>query len=301
MPKDLSPLGKFKIKLKLLHDKLARRLPKFRKVAELLLIAACVPILMLVFTMFSAKAPEYHDMYLRATVGSKVYKIMADLRGGGGTGFQIKAPSGTSYIMTNSHVCQYIEDNDSADNKQTVLVVGDDGEYVKRRIVAISDKTDLCLVEGMPGVEGMSLGHEPDIGEHMVIVGHPHLKPVTLSAGDVIGTEDVQIMDFIIKVKDNPFVEMLVPTNPDGKCDMPKNQIKAIPIPKELGGGEIDVCLTNTMGAYMTAITIYPGNSGSPMVDFFGKVCGVAFAADGSDNYGYAVSFDDLQTFLAKY
>jgi hypothetical protein len=283
--------------VKSLLGKLKLMLPSIKR---FLLIGGCSALATATLMLLTAKTPELHNSYIRQHVGEKVYMIKADLMGGGGTGFALKAPSGTSYIVTNSHVCDYIEEKDDADIKQTVLVMDDYGNYMRRRIVAISDKSDLCLIEDLPGVEGLSLGRTPDVGDSLMVVGHPHLRPITLSAGEMIGVEDVTILDYIMSVKDNPFIAMLLPVK-DGKCDMPKNKIETIPIPSEVGGGEIQICLTVTKGAYDTSIVIYPGNSGSPMVDFWGRVTGVAFAGNEDDHYGVMVSLSDLKDFVARY
>jgi S1-C subfamily serine protease len=252
-----------------------------------------------------ARMPEIHSAYLRQVVGSRVYKVQYVKEGGGGTGFQVRAPSGQDYVVTNSHVCNAINQISQKLEPSavgSVLLVDDEGNSMRRRIIAISDRTDLCLIEGVPGVRGLSLGNEPALGDTATVVGHPHLRPITLSGGEIIGTEDVKILDYIMST-DNPMVAILIGNemNPDGKCDMPKQETEDIQLPEEVGGGTVKVCLDVTYGAYMTSIVIYPGNSGSPMVDYMGRVVGVAFAGDNSDNYGEVVSFTDLKTFLARY
>jgi S1-C subfamily serine protease len=287
---------KMRLKISSLQRKLKHQ-PQLKSAMNVVTSTLCIGLLM--FT--AARLPQTHTLFLRYTVGSKVYKIQAELRGGGGTGFQVKAPSGTNYVMTNSHVCQAVEAYDAPENKGTALLVDDYGNWVRRRIVAVSDQSDLCLIEGAPGVEGLSLGSEPGLGETMTVVGHPHLKPITLSSGDITGREDVTMLDYVMSVDNNPAIAAMVKTNPDGKCNMPKNQIDIIPIPSEYGGGTVKTCSIVTAGAYSTSIVIYPGNSGSPMVDWYGNVVGVAFAADSSDNYGVVVSLDDIQNFISRY
>lgn len=261
--------------------------------------ALCLVLGIAALLTVAARTPQMHDLYLRHKVGDKVYKVQAELRGGGGTGFQVRAPSGVDYVMTNSHVCNAVNQYDAPENKGTALLVDDDGNSIRRRIVAISDETDLCLIEGAPGVSGLSLGNEPGKGETMTVVGHPHLIPITLSSGDVLGKTDVKVIDHVAAIIDNPFLAMQVQVNP--KCDLPKNEIIEIAIPEEIGGGKAQLCADVTYGAYMTSIVIYPGNSGSPMVDYWGRVVGVAFASNQSDNFGQVVSLSDIKDFLAHY
>lgn len=239
------------------------------------------------------KAPEIHGIYLRETVGAKSYKIQGRLNGGGGTGFAMKAASGQTYIVTNSHVCEGALSQ--SEDKTSLLVVKDDGTSIRRRIIENSDFTDLCLLEGLPGVEGLSLGSEPILGETSYIVGHPRLRPLSVSKGEIVGRQDVEILDYILP--GNPLIDMMAPHMvKDLKCDLPKNQL--VELDTEIG--HVRICLNVTKSSYMSTILIFPGNSGSPMVDMWGRVQGVAFASDGT-SWGYVVSLADLTKFLSRY
>lgn len=287
------PPMKRSVLLKLKLQAFLAKLPSGKKIKDITANVLALLMLMGSLGYIATRAPEFHSAILRAKVGSKVYLIKGTKDGGGGTGFELKAPSGVSYIMTNSHVCDHVKEA-SAD-KNSVLVGNDDGEYMSRKIISISDTTDLCLIEGLPGVEGLEIGSEPEVGQTLTVVGHPHLRPLTLSSGEMIGSEDVNILDYVEPT--NSLLDLFLPIKADGKCDKPKNEMKSFPGPD---GMVIKACFVVTKDAHMTAITIFPGNSGSPVVDFWGKVAGVAFAA-GSDNYGEIISLHDLTDFIARY
>ena len=242
---------------------------------------------LLLLTTLILKGPELHKSTLRAYVGSRVYTVRGSYDGrGGGTGFAIKAPSGTTYTLTNDHVCAVSKDG------QNVFVHDDSGEGITRKIIARSVYTDLCLVEGMPGVEGLSVaGSEPEIGDVLRVVGHPKLMPLTLSTGDFIGRQTVLVALGIVS-------ETL-------PCDQPKNEkISLLQVIFGVNPGpDYDgpmLCLEKIKAAYLTNVVIQGGNSGSPVVDFFGNVVGVAFAGD-QLGWGIMVSHYDLTKFLALY
>jgi S1-C subfamily serine protease len=232
--------------------------------------------------LISLKMPQVHNVYLREAVAPKVYYIVKE-EGGGGSGFQIKGKSGKSYLMTNDHVCE------GTTKDGQVMVKLEDGRLIPRRILEHSRYTDLCIIEGMPGVEGLSLGQQPAMGETLYAVGHPALRPMTVNQGEFEGLEDVRIEDHEIREGE--------PEN----CSLPKQRIEevdsyvwGIPV------GKVKLCIDFTRAAYVTNIVIYPGNSGSPVVDWTGRVVGVAFASDHT-NWARVINLDDLKNFLDLY
>src|SRR5271157_4158594 len=127
-------------------------------------------------TAFIAYGSTFHRQWLRNKVASKVFEIRGGIEhsSGGATGFAIKGLSGMSYIITNAHVCEEVLRETKSQN---LLFVKKDGHLLKRRVLEIFDTTDLCLIEGWPGVEGLSVGKDLDIGSVVYEVGHPHLMP----------------------------------------------------------------------------------------------------------------------------
>lgn len=270
---------------------------KSSKIKKTILKLTAIKLATMLAVLFAIKSPELHSLYIRSKVGSKVYIIRAkEGQGGGGTGFSIEAPSGNSYVVTNAHVCEYVL---SQTDTPGHVVVESHGSSIKRRVIEISDKSDLCLIEGLPGVSGLSLGSEPSLGETLTVVGHPNLRPLSLSKGEMVGKTDVSTMNFAYP-SGNAFIDSWLGAK-DGKCDLPKNEIRELEI-RDLAGNviKLKVCLTTITNAYSSTVVIFPGNSGSPTVDFLGNVVGVAFAADHT-NWAAIVSIRDLLRFLNKY
>jgi len=256
-----------------------------------------VTAIVLVFLCLSIESPEIYGKYLRNKVGEKTYMIKGHpTKGGGGTGFAVQAPSGVSYIVTNSHVCEGVKGMTA--DKNSVYVVNNEGAML-RKIIVISDESDLCLIEGLPDVDGLKVsGSEPGLGEFVTVVGHPHLRPLSISRSEIVGVQDVEILGYFMK--SGNAVQDLLTQAEDGKCDMPKNKIIEADVESFIGPMHLKICLIITKAAYMSTAVIYPGNSGSPVVNWVGRVIGVAFASD-STNWAYIVSLNDLNDFLRRY
>lgn len=263
-------------------------------IAEVALIMTVI----LVMLYATVRAPEMHGQWLRQSVGSRVYTIKDNPRSGGGTGFAIRAPSGQTYILTNDHVCEVSTD------KQTVLVQNESGLSMRRRILARADFTDLCLIEGIPGVKGLTLGSAPMIGQIVAAIGHPALMPITLSRGEIITEADTILLQGPISYITPEGKEEQIPEARGGvtpeQCSQPKNrQVKDV---LDYGFFQIPVklCIIVIENSYRTNMLVQGGNSGSPIVNFWGNVVGVVFAMDRA-GWGIDVSHSDVVKFLENY
>jgi|GEM_PF-2349911 len=258
-----------------------------RKALSLALDGAALVMILGACGYLVVRAPEMHRQWLRHSVGERVYMIKGKMDGGGGTGFAFKAKSGVTYTVTNAHVCEGALTQ--SEDKTSLLVVKGNGIAIPRKILEISDSTDLCILEGMPGVDGLETGSAPGAGQQLNAIGHPLLRPLTVSQGDVIAKQDMSIPDYIIQSQEQ-----------EAACNKPKNEIKDLDL--EFFGQPIHlrVCFTTIKGVYQTTARVLPGNSGSPVVDWKGDVVAVVFAMDQA-GWGYFVSNEDLKTFLSKY
>lgn len=236
-------------------------------------------------TYVSLNANEWHKKYLRYKVGQNVVRIIKlDEKGellGGGTGFAVVAPSGNTYLVTNAHVCEV---KDEAGN---VMVQLANGNRMPRRVIQVAQKADLCLLEGIPGYDGLEVGSPLKAGDWVAVVGHPQLMDLVISSGNMVAQENLPLLKGIIgwSMKEED-------------CNAPNDEIKKV----DTIFGELNLCLTN-FDSYKTTVVTLPGNSGSPAVDAWGNVVGVLFAGPGGDgaNWGSLVTRGDLKDFLAAY
>jgi hypothetical protein len=248
-------------------SKVAKKLKSLTKS----LIAATVACLIV------ASAPIIKDAYLRYGIGDEVVMITKSNNGNinGGTGFHVKAKSGKVYILTNKHVCEISKDG-FVDVKSP-----SSARSIPRRIIQKYENHDLCLVEPLAGKSGLSVASSASIGEDITLIGHPNLRPLVIKKGEYIGDETIELI-----------------SGYDRKTC--KGRFVKDPMMEAFFGVE-GVCIESFF-SMQVSVTSYGGNSGSPVVDKFGKVIGVLFA--GSTRVvddAYLVPLHHIKIFLEVY
>lgn len=212
------------------------------------------------------------DSYYRDYIGDSVVRVMNIEKSSGGTGFHVEAKSGKTYILTNAHVCGLAKDGN--------LLVEKNGEEMIRKIVKVYDQHDLCLVQAMPEPEGvLEVSDSLDVGDDIVLIGHPGLRDLTLSHGEFIGQDTIQMVNMEISKKEdcsgkwveNPMFLMFF--------------------------GQLGVCVESFVTSAISAPS-YGGNSGSPVVNKYGNVVGVLFAGSSQVNDAHMVPLNNVKDFL---
>lgn len=229
------------------------------------------------FGFMAAQAPLAHRALLRHSIQKKSVMITNAQGNHGGSGVNIMTPKGNKYILTNAHVCE-------VGGKEGIVYVQSDYEerVIPRKVIEKSGFTDLCLVEGLPNADYIKVGKEPLPGDYMWVVGHPRLYPTTMSQGENIGPMFMIVMDHIIESKED-------------KCNLPKNQIVWV----DYFIWRVPVC-TIAIVANQTNVTVQGGNSGSPIVDFYGNLVGLVFAGD-EKGWAAIITVADINKFIAPY
>lgn len=236
-------------------------------------------VLSLFLSALILSTPHLHSDYLLNKVGSNTVFITnpkGALIQGSATGFEVIAPSGKIYTLTNAHVCELGKD-------QIVLIQEKrhSDRLIPRHIIEVYSENDLCLIEGLPGYEGLSLADSVDIGDLNYAIGYPLGQAMNLSSGFIKNFEKVEIA---------------LPEVTTDNCVEPGMRIKEL----NTLFGPVPVCMIQRRSIH-TNIPIYPGNSGSPMVNAFGHVTGVIFASNNQTTWGFAVPLDDVVDFLKAY
>lgn len=204
-----------------------------------------------------------HNHLLRSKVGNAVVKVLIPKKGGG-SGFSIKTASGRQVIVTNEHVC-------AASDTGEVFIEQDSGLKSFKKIIHVDDLHDLCIVEGDFRLPALELGSSPVKGDFHYIVGHPGGRALTVSQGEYIGDENVQLPDLKVKVRK--------------KCK--HTIIELNPLEKFMYNMEF-ICM-KSFRAYSSSAVAYGGNSGSPVVNAFGEVIGVLFAGSREQEHNNAI------------
>lgn len=220
------------------------------------------------------QAPSWHLKYIENKVGRVTIKVLKEEKGGGGSGFHVRTPKGKTYIMTNIHVCA-----GAKDSKGNVLVqLPHGGKFIKRKIVKEYSKHDLCLVEPVDGFNGIEVADKVTKGQELSVVGHPYLRPARVSLGQYL---------------DDERISLLVRAEDEVDCAKKKGHVEQINMFMRGCVKEYDSMETN--------ITIFPGSSGSAVVNFFGQLSGVVFAGDNNTNYGFLVPLSFVKDFLKDF
>ena len=132
-----------------------------------------------------------------------------------------------------------------------------DGSVAHVRVLRLSSHTDLCLLEPVPGLKPLRLATQWRMGEAVRALGHPRGGRLTETEGLVLGAEMVL-------------------------QDYPSEQCPAEP------------CRLNFI-TQATSVPVWPGNSGSPLVNALGEVVGVVWATNLYLRISFSVPLEDLR------
>lgn len=207
--------------------------------------------LMLIVPLIGHRA---HKHYIYDYKGMSVVRLTGEFAGrpSGGTGFQVVAPSGKQYTMTNNHVCMLADKNG--------IMKAEDwrGNFYYLSIIDIYASHDLCILEGVSNLPSLSLANNAIFHEQVHLIGHPRLEEITIQTASLVAPKKINLY---------------MPRKLEYGCQNGKEQLQF----SHLWAFGFTICL-ETLDTYHANLISYGGNSGSPVLDDFGRVIGVLFA-----------------------
>ena len=242
-----------------------------RKISLFGLVAVII-----LFSIFNSH--DLHRRFIRSKVGNETVMIMNMDETAGGTGFYLNTPHGIR-LITNRHVCQLA-------NASGELKVKEEGKrlFTINKVIKINDTAhDLCMLDSKGHNSSLELANDVGIGDTTYIVGHPNLRPLVVQEGEIIE----------FKSESNIVSHIITPANPSCKWNKIQQTI-------DLGVVKLKVkfCVIKDYVTRM-AMVAYGGNSGSALVNVYGRVVGVLFAGNEKvTNDSMAVSLEDLREFI---
>lgn len=237
----------------------------FKSLFKLIKIGA----LALAITAISLQAPYIHKSYIRNIANDSAVQIFG--KQGSGSGAHVELANGNVVILTNKHIC---------DMAGPLMVKTENQKLpIARKIIKISDKHDLCILEGVPGNKGIKLGSTPELGDELYTLGHPRGDALNVAKGEYF---------------DNKEIQMAEETKADGTCS--EGKLETL----ETMFGNVSICVVKK-NTFQISTPTYPGNSGSPIVNKYGNLVAVVFAGSRSiENMGFAVPFTYVSEFLSS-
>lgn len=242
-------------------------------VKPLLLLSSA---LLIIGTMFVVASNGYylHTEWLENKVSKSVYMIA--INNVAGTAFALNTKDGV-VIVTNDHICSTSETG-KAYLRQKYRA------HFLTKIIYRSPTTDLCLLAAPVDAVGLNLATSTFPGDQVRAIGHPAGMALTVSnIGQIIEETSTTASDE---------ASFRGPEVSSMKCDTnhPKYIYKDIPYAGS-------VCIITIPKVFFTNVMVQKGNSGSPLVNFYGEVVGVVAAVD-KYGWAWAVALDDVYRIL---
>lgn len=216
-------------------------------------------------------APQFQRPTSAKELKSVTVKITNKKKSSGGSGVIYKSTERSSYILTNSHVCNVLEKGG--------LVITEQNEHNVEQYKQ-SKVHDICVVRviGNLGVNTVMAASSPDFGDEAIISGHPFLLPTAITKGHISKHIDIKL---------------LIGTE---KCTEREQEDMGF-LCFWFGG----MPLIKTFTATTSTALISPGNSGSGVFNSEGEIIGLAFAGIGRGiSQAFIVPLSHLKAFLRE-
>lgn len=229
-------------------------------------LVSSLMVLITVPALSAVKSPKTPKELQEVTV-----MITDDSGSSGGSGVIFRSGSSQSYVLTNSHVCEGLDETGG-------VVATSKGKYPVEQFKR-SKVHDICLIRVIAdlGVSTKLAGRRPGFGEEIRVSGHPNLLPSMTTVGYSSSDLEITLLVGMEKCSEEDF------TRTPGACVF-------------FGGFPVIKNFT----AMSSSAMIAPGNSGSGVFNTKGEIVGLAFAGVGRGvSHGLIVPLEHLKRFVS--
>jgi hypothetical protein len=201
----------------------------------------------------------------------KVTKVSNDTSGG--TGFYLDMGDNSTFVVTNAHVCENYD-------HMVVQPIKNSGKSILK-VVKADMAVDLCLLRSNKprGNKGLKVSRMVTSFTRATMMGFALLEQLNPQHGYATNFDQVEVF---LPVKEKT-----------AKCFNGTDPVWF----GMLGIPLLKVCIIPYY-VHRTTLEVYPGNSGSPVINDDGDVIGVISGANTITNYGHMVPLSSLRTFL---
>ena len=229
----------------------------------------CLAIAILVLPLMGHRV---HKHYLYDIKGMSVVKLLGP--NNGGTGFQVKY-NDKQYTLTNYHICMV-----AYEETDTLKSTDYFGNTRRLKVIARYLENDLCVLEPINYLPAISLASNYYMHEQVYLIGHPRLEALTMQTASLVAKYEI---------------DMIVARRLEDVCNTAENVSMT-----NRFATDIHYCNDLFMALHANVIS-YGGNSGSPVVDDFGRLIGVLFAGQrNAVTASYIVPLEAVKDFLSS-
>lgn len=265
----------YAIVFKYLEGTLKQTLKSIKNHIYVFHVLAILTVLSVGYLFGTSILDNIHLGYLRYKMNDVV--AVTNNKGSGGTGWVTKGASGKFVIITNAHVCGVQENG--------YVYVTYRGDIYLLKVIKLYADHDLCAIQAPESAtSGFSIAFYSRYGSRVCTLGHPYLEPNTITCGEYSGSVEMTVL----------YKQNVSPEECKGKG------YELIQADLSLAFFGLQNFCVRHLTAEASSISILPGNSGSPDVNIFGNVVGVAFAANQYGTRSYHVPLSELKKFLGE-